>query len=69
MLTEQSSDRWSGSIGDDDDTPATGTPAAMRRTPHAPADRKYLLERVDDAAVVQLYADGFARAAAATRRC
>ena len=25
----------------------------------APADRKYLLERVDDAAVVQLYADGF----------
>ena len=25
-----------------------------------PADRKYLLERVDDAAVVQLYADGFA---------
>ena len=24
-----------------------------------PADRKYLLERVDDAAVVQLYADGF----------
>ena len=26
----------------------------------APADRKYLLERVDDAAVAQLYADGFA---------
>ena len=26
----------------------------------APADRKYLLERVDDAAVVQMYADGFA---------
>ncbi|MSO62690.1 MAG: peptidase M49 [Acidobacteria bacterium] len=25
-----------------------------------PADRKYLLERVDDASVVQLYADGFA---------
>src|SRR5262249_18024893 len=25
-----------------------------------PAQRKYLLERVDDAAVVQLYADGFA---------
>jgi dipeptidyl-peptidase-3 len=24
-----------------------------------PADRKYLLERVDDASVVQLYADGF----------
>jgi dipeptidyl-peptidase III len=26
----------------------------------APAERKYLLERVDDAAVVQVYADGFA---------
>ncbi|HEX2461699.1 MAG TPA: hypothetical protein VHJ58_16260, partial [Vicinamibacterales bacterium] len=25
----------------------------------APTERKYLLERVDDAAVVQLYADGF----------
>src|SRR3954451_8375535 len=25
----------------------------------APVDRKYLLERVGDAAVVQLYADGF----------
>ena len=44
-------------------------PAPNRRTRHsrhrrhpgtpAPADRKYLLERVDDAAVVQLYADGF----------
>ena len=32
---------------------ATATPAA------APAERKYLLERIDDAAVVQLYADGF----------
>ena len=30
---------------------ATSTPAA--------ADRKYLLERIDDAAVVQVYADGF----------
>src|SRR4051812_26307705 len=28
--------------------------------PPAPADRKYLLERVDEAAVVQIYADGFA---------
>jgi dipeptidyl-peptidase-3 len=27
--------------------------------PAATADRKYLLERVDDAAVVQMYADGF----------
>ena len=32
-------------------------PASRRR---AGAERKYLLERVDDAAVVQLYADGFA---------
>ena len=35
-----------------DDTPA---PAATA----APPDRQYLLERVDEAAVVQLYADGF----------
>jgi dipeptidyl-peptidase-3 len=37
--------------------------AACARKPAAPAQadtRKYLLERVDDAAVVQLYADGFA---------
>ena len=39
-------------------TPVTsGTPGAT--APAAAADRKYLLERVDDAAVVQLYADGF----------
>src|SRR5437868_4508343 len=37
----------------------SSTPAAAPAA-HAPADRKYLLERVDDAAVVQLYADGFA---------
>ena len=36
---------------------ATASPAAAPTAP--PADRKYLLERVDDAAVVQLYADGF----------
>jgi dipeptidyl-peptidase-3 len=35
---------------------ATAAPAS---TAAPPADRKYLLERVDDAAVVQLYADGF----------
>src|SRR5471032_75377 len=35
------------------------TQAAPAAAPAAPADRKYLLERVDDAAVVQLYADGF----------
>ena len=49
---------------DDENTPVTDTakPAsvAVALSPHAPpADRKYLLERVDDAAVVQLYADGF----------
>jgi dipeptidyl-peptidase-3 len=46
------------SRGSETNTPATGaTPAATHTAP--PADRKYLLERVDDAAVVQLYADGF----------
>src|SRR5262245_63239927 len=36
-------------------------PAASPAKPaESTADRKYLLERVDDAAVVQLYADGFA---------
>ena len=34
-------------------------PAAVADAAQAPPDRKYLLERVDDAAVVQLYADGF----------
>ena len=33
------------------------TPAAA--APAASVERKYLLERVDDAAVVQVYADGF----------
>src|SRR3982750_4762126 len=37
--------------------PAAGTPAAA--PPAAASDRKYLLETVDDAAVVQYYADGF----------
>jgi dipeptidyl-peptidase-3 len=51
--------------GDEDNTPVTDSakPAAAATTlsPHAPlSDRKYLLERVDDAAVAQLYADGFA---------
>jgi dipeptidyl-peptidase-3 len=36
------------------------TPPAAAESAGAPADRQYLLERVDDAAVVQLYADGFA---------
>ena len=36
-------------------------PASATRPPAtaAPPERKYLLERVDDAAVVQVYADGF----------
>ena len=43
--------------GSSQTTTSTQTPAAVV----APAgDRPYLLERVDDAAVVQLYADGFA---------
>src|SRR5262247_1447724 len=43
--------------GNSGNTPATDS---QRPAPAAaPTDRKYLLERVDDAAVVQLYADGF----------
>jgi dipeptidyl-peptidase III len=46
------------SSGSDGNTPSTEStkPAAVA---DAPADRKYLVERVDEAAVVQLYADGF----------
>jgi dipeptidyl-peptidase-3 len=46
------------SSGSDSNTPSTEStkPAAVA---DAPADRKYLVERVDEAAVVQLYADGF----------
>ena len=49
--------------GRQENTPATdsmraGSPAgAGQQAP--PADRKYLLERVEDAAVAQVYADGF----------
>lgn len=43
---------------------STPAPPATETTSPAPpvadTDRKYLLERVDDAAIVQLYADGFA---------
>jgi dipeptidyl-peptidase-3 len=44
-----------------DSNGATSAPAATAPAAPAPAstDRKYLLERVDDAAVAQLYADGF----------
>src|ERR1041385_9333494 len=41
----------------------TGDPGSKTSDPRSPtpdpSQRKYLLERVDDAAVVQLYADGF----------
>jgi dipeptidyl-peptidase-3 len=45
-------------------SPATAPPDGASGTPTSPGTtaretRKYLLERVDDAAVVQLYADGF----------
>src|ERR1700751_2385579 len=38
---------------------SSGSGGSGPATQAAPAERKYLLERVDDAAVVQLYADGF----------
>ena len=52
----------SGSGSRSSDTPAEAVPgfvppAAVNQAPST--DRKYLLERVDDAAVAQLYADGF----------
>ena len=49
-------------MSNDTTTPAPGATAAApaATAPAAPAtDRKYLLEQIDDAAVVQLYADGF----------
>src|SRR5687768_14971671 len=39
--------------------PATNATPSTATSTGSPADRKYLLERVDDAAVAQLYADGF----------
>jgi dipeptidyl-peptidase-3 len=50
---------WSGNR--DENTPSTDTlrPPVAASDVEAPPDRKYLLERVDDAAVVQLYAEGF----------
>ena len=51
---------WAGILSGN--TPSTDTlrPPVATAGAEAPPDRKYLLERVDDAAVVQLYADGFA---------
>src|SRR5437016_7993668 len=37
----------------------SGNAPASTPAPAAAADRKYLVERVDEAAVVQIYADGF----------
>src|SRR5712692_4682506 len=39
--------------------PSPGATATAPAPVAAPLERKYLLERVDDAAVVQVYADGF----------
>jgi dipeptidyl-peptidase-3 len=50
---------WSGILGENTPSRDTLRPAAAAVGVEAPPDRKYLLERVDDAAVVQLYADGF----------
>src|SRR6185437_9529096 len=49
------------SCGRTSSTPAASTTSEPRTTNAEPrtTDRKYLLERVDDAAVVQYYADGF----------
>ena len=49
------------SRGDDEanTTPAVNRPPDAANNGGGAANRKYLLERVDDAAVVQLYADGF----------
>ena len=48
------------SRGNNENSPSDSTRQAPAT---APVDRKYLLERVDDAAVVQLYADGFEKLA------
>ncbi|MEO7158242.1 MAG: peptidase M49 [Vicinamibacterales bacterium] len=48
-----------GIVGCSSPAPAPSPAPAAAPAPAASADRRYLLERVDDAAVVQLYADGF----------
>ena len=40
-------------------TPRAGLPGTRHPVSAGPDDRPYLLERIDDAAIVQLYADGF----------
>ncbi len=39
--------------------PAAGPATSPAAVPAQASDRKYLLERIDDAAIVQIYADGF----------
>jgi dipeptidyl-peptidase-3 len=51
---QQDTQNQGSGIGDQ----GSGTSTSESRIPN-PESRKYLLERVDDAAVVQLYADGF----------
>src|SRR5687767_1697832 len=50
----------SGTSGSEDNRPTAIQPGTAAANASSSVERKYLLERVDDAAVVQLYADGFA---------
>jgi len=49
----------SGASGSEDNRPTAGQPGTAAADASSSVERKYLLERVDEAAVVQLYADGF----------
>src|SRR5688572_20509085 len=49
-----------GGQGDTPMNDVAGPAVATSPEQGPPSDRKYLLERIDDAAVAQLYADGFA---------
>jgi dipeptidyl-peptidase III len=55
LATLVASTACSGPLPEPSQAPSAAAPAASV----PPADRQYLLEQVDDAAVVQLYADGF----------
>lgn len=59
MLMAAAAASCSNGANGPDGGPAATAPAASATAPASATDRKYLLERVDDAAVVQLYADGF----------
>src|SRR5215212_5352638 len=45
--------------GANSNTPAADAAAVVHASPAAATERKFLVERVDEAAIVQLYADGF----------